>query len=195
MTSGQATRFIGLEIARDRPHRTIYITQSSYIQTLLTKFRMEQCNPSKIPSLTAHCNRRHSTEPTGRLCSLSCPYRGAPLRGLHDSSRHYVRCDQLRASIRTWVRPTGPPPNSFSLTWPALFAMAYATSGPRRAQFNSFATPTQTLPDAPKLVDPPAAFFPSSTVALSRGKVIYRIPSSSPQPRRSTTQEGTPAAT
>ena len=34
-----------------------------------------------------------------------------------------------------------------------------------------------------------------STVALSRGKAIYRIPSPSPQPRRSTTQEGTPAAT
>jgi hypothetical protein len=50
MTSGPANSFIGLEVSRDRPNKTIYVTQSRYIQVLLKRFRMTNCNPSRIPA-------------------------------------------------------------------------------------------------------------------------------------------------
>jgi len=50
MTSGPANRFIGLEISRNRARKEIYVTQSSYIQTLLSRFRMTECNPSRLPA-------------------------------------------------------------------------------------------------------------------------------------------------
>jgi hypothetical protein len=50
MTFSPANSFIGLEISRDRPNKTIYVTQSRYIQVLLKRFRMTNCNPSRIPA-------------------------------------------------------------------------------------------------------------------------------------------------
>lgn len=62
MTSGPANRFIGLEITRDRLKKQLYVTQSGYIQQLIDKFRMANCNPSDIPA-----------DPCSRLSLSNCP--------------------------------------------------------------------------------------------------------------------------
>lgn len=42
---GEVTYFVGLEIARDRKNKSIFIHQSSYITKLLKRFQMEESNP------------------------------------------------------------------------------------------------------------------------------------------------------
>ena len=66
MKSGLADRFIALEISRDRSLLTLYLTQTAFIQNLLMKFRMNECNPSKVPAdpnsrLTAATDESPST--------------------------------------------------------------------------------------------------------------------------------------
>ena len=46
---GEATFILGIDIKRDRAHRSISIGQSAYINTLLTRHGMAECNPSSTP--------------------------------------------------------------------------------------------------------------------------------------------------
>ena len=62
MTSGEAENFIGLEIVRNREQRKLYVHQSSYIQTLLDRFRMTGCNPVSVPA-----------DPSSHLTLMDCP--------------------------------------------------------------------------------------------------------------------------
>jgi hypothetical protein len=62
MTSGPADCFIGLEITRDHPLKKLYLTQSIFIEKLITKFRMNDCNLPDVPA-----------DPCPRLTVASCP--------------------------------------------------------------------------------------------------------------------------
>jgi hypothetical protein len=62
MTSGPTDCFIGLEITRDRPRKKLYLTQSIFIEKLITKFRMNDCNLPDVPA-----------DPCSRLTVASCP--------------------------------------------------------------------------------------------------------------------------
>ncbi len=69
MTCKEADLFIGLEITRDRPGRKIHLSQPKYIQSLLDKFGMSDCHPSKVPA-----------DPNSRLTVDNCPGKhGKPL--------------------------------------------------------------------------------------------------------------------
>ena len=46
---GEATFILGIDIRRDRANRTISIGQSAYINTLLARHGMADCNPSTTP--------------------------------------------------------------------------------------------------------------------------------------------------
>ena len=45
-----ASRFVGLDITRDRPNRLLYVDQSDFIGKMLRRYNMEDCNPSPIPA-------------------------------------------------------------------------------------------------------------------------------------------------
>ena len=46
---GEAHQFLGLHIFRDRSKKTIHITQSHYIERMLTRFDMSDCRPAYTP--------------------------------------------------------------------------------------------------------------------------------------------------
>ena len=64
MTSKPASLFIGLAITRKRDEKKIFISQPNYIRSLLHKFKMTDCNPSKVPA-----------DPRSRLTVMDCPLR------------------------------------------------------------------------------------------------------------------------
>ena len=57
-----ADRFIGINITRDRPQHTIYLSQPDYIVKLLEKFNMSDCTVVAIPA-----------DPCSRLSQEICP--------------------------------------------------------------------------------------------------------------------------
>lgn len=77
ITLKPADRFVGLHITRDRVNRKLYLSQPSYIAvaiaynaSLLSTFRMTDCNPTKTP---AHPNSRlfaSSIPPTEKISIL-----------------------------------------------------------------------------------------------------------------------------
>ena len=62
MTSGPADIFIGLEITRDRAQKNLYLTQSNFIEKLIEKFRMTDCNLLDVPA-----------DPCSYLSVANCP--------------------------------------------------------------------------------------------------------------------------
>ena len=62
MTSGPADSFIGLEITRDRAQKNLFLTQSTFIEKLIEKFRMTECNLLDIPA-----------DPCSYLSVANCP--------------------------------------------------------------------------------------------------------------------------
>jgi len=46
---GEAQQFLGIEIHRNRASKTLHISQSQYIKTLLQKFQMDKCNGIATP--------------------------------------------------------------------------------------------------------------------------------------------------
>ena len=50
MRSLPANRFVGLEISRDRVHRQLWVTQSVFVNKLLNKCGMSECNPKSVPA-------------------------------------------------------------------------------------------------------------------------------------------------
>lgn len=44
------SRFVGLDIVRDRPNRKLYINQTDFIHKILRRYNMEGCNPVSIPA-------------------------------------------------------------------------------------------------------------------------------------------------
>jgi hypothetical protein len=45
-----ASRFIGLDITRDRPNHFLHINQSDFIAKMLRRYNMAYCHPSPIPA-------------------------------------------------------------------------------------------------------------------------------------------------
>ena len=50
MKAGPAEHFVGLNINRDRPNKTLHLSSPSYIEKVLAKFNMTECNPVRIPA-------------------------------------------------------------------------------------------------------------------------------------------------
>lgn len=62
MRSFPASRFVGLDISRERSKRQLYISQSHFIKKLLEKFNMDQCHPKSVPA-----------DPNSRLETFAVP--------------------------------------------------------------------------------------------------------------------------
>ena len=54
--------FIGLLITRNRQRRELHLSQPHYIETMLEKFNMTDCNPRNVPA-----------DPNGRITKLMSP--------------------------------------------------------------------------------------------------------------------------
>lgn len=50
MRSMPADRFVGIDISRDRDNKTIYLSQTEYINKILEKLNMLECNPTNTPA-------------------------------------------------------------------------------------------------------------------------------------------------
>ena len=73
MRSSEANHFVGLSITRKREEKTLYVSQPEYIQKILKRFHMDQCNPVDLPATPgAFFNR--SDEDQG---SIQAPFREA----------------------------------------------------------------------------------------------------------------------
>ena len=62
MRSLPASRFVGLDISRDRTQRQLYISQQHFITKLLEKFEMVECHPKLVPA-----------DPNSRLENFAIP--------------------------------------------------------------------------------------------------------------------------
>ena len=62
MRSLPASRFVGLDISRDRTQRQLYISQQHFITKLLEKFEMIECHPNLVPA-----------DPNSRLENFAIP--------------------------------------------------------------------------------------------------------------------------
>ena len=46
---GPANHFLGFDILRDRPNKKLFVSQEKYLQDVLLRFNMEDCNAVKQP--------------------------------------------------------------------------------------------------------------------------------------------------
>ena len=53
--TGEADFFLGVEICRDRERRTLHLSQRRYIQDVLARFQMQDCNAIKTPVALGGC--------------------------------------------------------------------------------------------------------------------------------------------
>ena len=67
-------RFVGLHITRDREHRKLYVSQPSYIASMLSTFNMQNCNPVSTPADSNSHLKLSSLSPGS---SPNFPYRNA----------------------------------------------------------------------------------------------------------------------
>jgi hypothetical protein len=61
---GEATFFLGMEIKRDREHRTMQLSQRRYVNDILKRFNMESCKPVGTPIATKTKLKRADDEET-----------------------------------------------------------------------------------------------------------------------------------
>lgn len=59
-------RFLGLDITKDRVNCKIFISQKHFIEKLLNRFNLSECNPKCVPA--DPCSRL-----TKKMCSNQCP--------------------------------------------------------------------------------------------------------------------------
>lgn len=72
---GDASVMVGINITRDRKHRTISIDQQRYIEAILNRFGMEDCNPIATPM---DVNTKYSRDMDGKdEGNKKIPYREA----------------------------------------------------------------------------------------------------------------------
>ena len=79
MRSLPATRFLGLDIHRDRSRRQLFINQPDFVRKILTKFHMNACHATAIPAdpgTRLSANMSPTTEEE-KLDMASVPYREA----------------------------------------------------------------------------------------------------------------------
>lgn len=70
ISTQEADLFIGIKIDRDRPNRTIYLSQEQYIIRILHRFKMAECNPKGLPA--DPFSRLTLAGVDGGPCSPSC---------------------------------------------------------------------------------------------------------------------------
>src|SRR5437773_8106861 len=62
---GELKHFLGIQVRRDREHQQIHIDQSGYINTILERFSLAECNPVTTPIATG--TRLHKSTPDNDL--------------------------------------------------------------------------------------------------------------------------------
>src|SRR5699024_4211658 len=77
---GQPKRFIGMNLARDRNSKVIYVDQSDYIDSILERFEMKNCRPAhrleRYVSLNSNrINEKPIEQIIGSLQYLACKTR------------------------------------------------------------------------------------------------------------------------
>ena len=73
---GVASEFLGIQIYRDRPNRTLHVTQSSYIDKVLERFRMADAKPVSTPMEVSSSKISSATSDLQELAQ-DVPYRQA----------------------------------------------------------------------------------------------------------------------
>lgn len=68
--------FIGIEITRDKQNKRMTLSQQGYIERVLAKFNMQDCNPQIIPA-DPSLDLQRSNEDKGQQRTLNVPYREA----------------------------------------------------------------------------------------------------------------------
>ena len=66
---GPLTTYLGIDIERDREHKTITLSQQKYVEHTLAKFQAKECHPKDTPMEPSH----DLTNPTGPLGSSIDP--------------------------------------------------------------------------------------------------------------------------
>lgn len=59
---GEPKVFLGMKMTRDRETRTMTITQEEYIEKILQRFNLENCNPVRTPMVTIQVRKRIEKE-------------------------------------------------------------------------------------------------------------------------------------
>ncbi len=59
---GEPKVFLGMKMTRDRETRTMTITQEEYIEKILQRFNLENCNPVRTPMVTRQVRKRIEKE-------------------------------------------------------------------------------------------------------------------------------------
>jgi hypothetical protein len=54
---GEYRYHLGMEIIRDRPQRTLRLSQKGYVTKILSDFDMQECKPNSTPMAVAHLNQ------------------------------------------------------------------------------------------------------------------------------------------
>jgi hypothetical protein len=62
---GEPKKIVGIEITRDRPKRSIRISQTKYIENILAKQGLQSCNPVKMPLDPAVILEKENTDKDG----------------------------------------------------------------------------------------------------------------------------------
>lgn len=74
---GESKLCLGLEISRDRSNRTLHLSQTSYIRTILERFNMENAKPVPTPMESGLINNNWSCPETQHEPAGEVPYRQA----------------------------------------------------------------------------------------------------------------------
>lgn len=74
---GEARVCLGLEIARDRPRRTLRLSQENYMQSVLERFSMHNSKPAATPMESGFQNTRWYDPEASFERAVSVPYRQA----------------------------------------------------------------------------------------------------------------------
>src|SRR5947207_124564 len=70
---GELKHFLGIQVRRDREHRQIHVDQSEYINIILEKYDLADCNPITI-FITTGIRLRKSTPNDNNLMKDSKEY-------------------------------------------------------------------------------------------------------------------------
>lgn len=78
MRFGVVDQFVGLKITRDWSKMSVYLSQPEYINKLIHRFNMEECQPKSLPadpnsrlmSKTNHHPKKTPTEKTSHIAKL-----------------------------------------------------------------------------------------------------------------------------
>lgn len=136
---GPTKQILGIKVERDRPSRTIYLSQPAYIEDILSHYKMERCNPAQTPMHEnthlsekmcpqdarelAKIDQGQYREAVGKLLYLSiatrpdiaytvgvlCRYNSNPGKEHWDAVHHLLRYLRGTTYLRLMYSPTSHP--------------------------------------------------------------------------------------